>query len=65
MKIFRVKERRKYAKSIPTAFTPSIHNLLEYKTNNPREKRLATEHNDEIQRILNEPKEVYLELIRQ
>lgn len=56
MKLFRFKDRKKYLKTVPTAFTPNISELIYYKPNNPEEIRIATEHNEQISQILNEPK---------
>jgi hypothetical protein len=64
MRLFRLKDKRKYVRTIPSAFTPSIRLLLEYSPNDPHEKRIATEHNEQIEKILGEPKEVYLDMIR-
>lgn len=46
MRLFRPKDRKKYLKSIPTAFTPNIQRLLyQAPSQDPVEMRLATEHN--------------------
>lgn len=42
MRLFRFKDRKKYLKNIPSAFTPSIQRLLQYNANDPKEKRIAT-----------------------
>jgi hypothetical protein len=64
MSLFRLRNRRKYLREVPSAFVPSIKDLLRMRPVDPREIRIATEHNETVDGILREPKETYLERIR-
>lgn len=64
MSLFRLRDRRKYLREVPSAFVPSIKDLLRLRPTDPREIRIATEHNDTVEGILQEPKETYIERIR-
>lgn len=40
--LFRLRNKRKFIRDIPSSFTPTIKDLLEYKINDRREQRIAT-----------------------
>ena len=56
MTLFRFKNKKKFIKVVPTAFTPEVCKLLDYIPSCSAEVDIANEHNEEIKRILSEPK---------
>jgi hypothetical protein len=64
MNLFRLKNKRKFVREIPSAFSPTIRDMLKIRANSKIDERIATEHNIRVNNILNTPKEVYLDEIR-
>ena len=56
MTLFRLKNKKKLIRVVPTAFTPEVCRLFEYVPTCSAEADIVNEHNEEIRRILSEPK---------
>ena len=56
MNLFRMKNKQKYIRDIPSAFSPSIKDMLRLKVDGLKDNRIATEHNERVDKIINTPK---------
>jgi len=64
MNLFRLKNKRQFVRDIPSAFSPTIKDLLKIRSSNKNDERIVTEHNIRVNNILNTPKEIYLDQIK-
>lgn len=56
MNLFRLKNKRKFVRDIPSAFSSTIKDMLKIRVDSKTDSHIATEHNSRINKILETPK---------
>ena len=56
MSLFRLKDKRKFIREVPSVFTAEIKDRIIYNDRDESMRRIVTEHNENINKIISEPK---------